>query len=294
MAAGPEEIKTRLENIHSIEPLLAALRTISLSNWRFALNKIEVAKDYLQQLLSIYSQIPASVSGKGPLSSPENHLLIVIGSNRGLCSNFNRDLLDILSRILSESADETRLVVIGERLRKTLERRKIRYDRYLPFPSAAHLNPTFSLDLFNQYIIPHLGSHVELLFNRYRGAGQYRTIRSEVFPNTFIQLSTRAFPLEEFIFDTNPDEIRAYLYEHLYQLSIYFALLSSAASEHSTRFQLMENASSNAQRLAEQLLIEVQVQRRQKITSEMQELAIGAGLLKKAENQTSSTGSKKF
>jgi F-type H+-transporting ATPase subunit gamma len=294
MATGPEEIKTRLENIHAIEPLLAALRTISLSNWRFALNKIEVAKQYLEQLQSIYSQFPASDSGKNNLPTAKKQLLILIGSNRGLCSNFNRDLLRHLSLFLSETIVETRLIVIGERLRKTLERRKIQYHEFLPFPNTVNLNPSFSQDLFNQHITTHLDGHVELLFNLYRGAGQYRTTRSSVFPNTFMNLSIRNFPIEEYIFDTNPDEIQTYLFDHLYQLTIYFALLSSAASEHSTRFQLMESASSNAQRLAEELFIEVQVQRRQKITSEMQELAIGAGLLKKAEAQTPPSGSQKF
>lgn len=294
MAASPEGIKTRLENIHAIEPLLAALRTISLSNWRFALNKIKIAKQYLEQLQPIYSQLPAPVSGKTNLSLPEKKLLILIGSNRGLCGNFNRDLFKHLNRFLSETAVETRLVVVGERLRKTLERRKIRFHEFLPFPNAVDLNPSFSQDFYNQHIIPHLDGHVELIFNLYRGAGQYRTIQTEVFPNTFMNISTRAFPLEEFIFDTYPDEIQAYLFDHLYQLSIYFALLSSAASEHSTRFQLMESASSNAQRLAEELFIEVQVHRRQKITTEMQELAIGAGLLKKYGNQPPSSGSQKF
>jgi len=205
----------------------------------------------------------------------------VIGSNRGLCSNFNRDLINYLIKVHVESSNGNRLIVMGDRLRKMLERKGIAYHHYFSFPSAAELTPSFTHDFFNQFILPHPDGRVELLFNLYRGAGQYRTLHSEVFPNTFLDFPARLYPLDDYVFDTGSDEIQKFLFEHLYHLSIYYALLSSVASEHSTRFQLMESASSNADRLAEELFIQMQVQRRYKITAEMQELAIGAGLLKK-------------
>jgi F-type H+-transporting ATPase subunit gamma len=56
-------------------------------------------------------------------------------------------------------------------------------------------------------------------------------------------------------------------------------LIDSATAEHSARYQIMENATQNAQRLIEELTLAVQNARKQAITQEMQELAAGAGLI---------------
>jgi F-type H+-transporting ATPase subunit gamma len=60
---------------------------------------------------------------------------------------------------------------------------------------------------------------------------------------------------------------------------LYRVLLDSAASEHSARYQLMEGATQNANRLIDELALALQAVRQQAITAEMQELAVGAGLL---------------
>jgi F0F1-type ATP synthase gamma subunit len=57
-------------------------------------------------------------------------------------------------------------------------------------------------------------------------------------------------------------------------------MLESAAAEYSARYQLMEAATQNTERLIETLSIDIQAARRQTITQEMQILASGAGLLK--------------
>ena len=56
-------------------------------------------------------------------------------------------------------------------------------------------------------------------------------------------------------------------------------LLESQVAEHAARFQLMEAASQNSERLVAELRLTVQTARRQAITRETQALAVGAGLL---------------
>jgi len=52
-------------------------------------------------------------------------------------------------------------------------------------------------------------------------------------------------------------------------------------AEHVARFRLMDEATQNAQRLMEELQMELLSAKRQMVTREMQELAVGAGLLKR-------------
>jgi F-type H+-transporting ATPase subunit gamma len=284
MAQGSEEIKNRLDNIYAIQPLLEALRTISLSNWRVSLKRIAWVNNYLIDLQDIYNGLtnydPEILQPAAPAEIKKQQI-IILGSNRGLCGNFNRDLMDELARIEKGISHEVQIIVFGERLKKLLERKKISFSQYFPFPNAVELTSKFVLDFLDQISLSKEYPDIELIFNRYRGAGKYNTIHSPVFPNSFIKKSQSQKSFKEFTFDTPPIEIFSLMKNELHFLSIYFAFLLSSAAEHSKRFQLMENASTNADDLSGELFQEVQALRRQKITEEMQELAIGAGLLNK-------------
>lgn len=286
MSKGLEEIKERLDNIRSIEPMLAALKTISLSNWKFIIKKIDLANQYINHLASIYNKLPNGKRENISTESPENGGLIVIGSNRGLCSNFNRDLIKYLKTfLLKSSSSDQPIIIYGERLEKMLHHQKIAHQHFYSYPSSSDLNPTFIHNQIRDSMIDVKFQNLSILFNQYQGSARYQTILSKLFPLNIKETVSPDINLDDFIFDTTPQEISQFLENQLCQMTLYNAFLSSAAAEHSTRFQLMENASINADQLAEELKIEFQVLRRQKITYEMQELAIGAGLLNKTSSK---------
>jgi F-type H+-transporting ATPase subunit gamma len=81
------------------------------------------------------------------------------------------------------------------------------------------------------------------------------------------------------IIETDPLSLYATVVEQWAAVQLYEVLLDTAAAEHSTRFQLMESATQNADRLIEELTLVIQTARRQAITQEMAELAAGAGLI---------------
>jgi F-type H+-transporting ATPase subunit gamma len=81
------------------------------------------------------------------------------------------------------------------------------------------------------------------------------------------------------VIETDPLSLYARVVEQQTVLNLYGLLLDSAAAEHSTRFQLMEAATQNADQLIAELTLVVQTARQAEITQEMQELASGAGLI---------------
>jgi F-type H+-transporting ATPase subunit gamma len=81
------------------------------------------------------------------------------------------------------------------------------------------------------------------------------------------------------IVETDPLSLYATVVEQWAAVQLYEVLLDAAAAEHSTRFQLMESATQNADRLIDELTLTIQTARRHEITQEMAELAAGAGLI---------------
>lgn len=281
MTRSLEETKVRLENIHSIEPLLTALRTISLANWRQAINKQESLKVYISELIGIYRYLDQRYQKKNSIGIEAPEVIFVIGSNRGLCANFNRDIARVTTEHMSlPTNSQSKIIIIGDRLRKIFHRQHIRYHEYYDCQYPSSINYSQINELAKQYIFTEASFRVSVIYNNYQGYAPYNTVKKSIFPYSLNRSSKLLEDPKEYILDTYPNEMMSYLERQLSLLSFYSAYLSSAAAEHSTRYQLMESASKNADRLSEELEIEIHFHLRQKITSDMRELAIGAGLLK--------------
>ena len=99
-----EHIQSRLNNIRSVGPILAALRTISLGSWQMALNRLRGLRDYSARLLSFLPLLLPHIdetrhglpflrgktASRGQaLPATERVIALVIGSERGLCGQYN-------------------------------------------------------------------------------------------------------------------------------------------------------------------------------------------------------------
>ena len=101
----------------------------------------------------------------------------------------------------------------------------------------------------------------------------------QISPPPLPALSAEARPWPAPYIDTDPIKLYARLMRLWTTTEVYRILLDSAAAEHSARYQLMEGATQNANRLIDELTLALQSARQQAITAEMQELAAGAGLV---------------
>ena len=99
MAQDLEKAASRLQNIEAVNPILGALRTISLGNWQMALNKRKSILHYKDKLIDLvpfilpHIKVPtkrlfsAYRRSKHP---PESNVLVVgLGTERGLCGRYN-------------------------------------------------------------------------------------------------------------------------------------------------------------------------------------------------------------
>jgi ATP synthase F1 gamma subunit len=96
------------------------------------------------------------------------------------------------------------------------------------------------------------------------------------------QSSDRSDPVTDWpppIIETNPKGIYHQLIQHYLASHFYQIMLESAIAENVFRFRMMEEAKQNAEDIITDLNREINAERRRKITQEMQELAVGAGLI---------------
>jgi F-type H+-transporting ATPase subunit gamma len=219
---------------------------------------------------------------------------LVIGSERGLCGRFNVAVADEAERYLRRQSTkglQVELEILGSRPQRVLSRRG--HDAAPAGTLSVTTLPPISLafELTRRWLTAyeeHELDAIHLIYNAYRGTGAFEPTVTQLIPPQLPtdRSSTEGGPPERLslwpppIIDTDPLSLYATVVEQWTAVQLYSTLLDSSAAEHSTRFQLMESATQNADQLIEDLTLVIQTALRQEITQEMAELAAGAGLLR--------------
>jgi F-type H+-transporting ATPase subunit gamma len=95
-------------------------------------------------------------------------------------------------------------------------------------------------------------------------------------PANITDATEREFsPSEDYILEPSAKEIRKRLYPKTIKLRLYATLLDSAAAEHAARTVAMQTATDNGEDLLDELTLQYNKGRQQKITSEILDLASG-------------------
>jgi len=283
-----EQAENRLDNIRIVEPILSALRTISLGSWQAALKRKDGAHRYVERLAATLPALsPHIPPSSPPMRGKERRartVALMVGSERGLCGRFNAAVVERAERYLAEqeaAGAQVELVVMGTHAARILRRRKGAPAPATTLPITGLPSHRLAFDLTHRWLARHEEGEldaVDLIYNTYHGTGRYEPAVVRLIPPTLPTSETAALPWPPII-ETDPASLYARVVEQWTAVRLYKLLLESAAAEHSARFQLMEAAIQNAERLIDELTLVVQTARQQAITQEMQELAAGAGLL---------------
>jgi len=304
-----ERAESRLRNIENVKPILAALRTISMSSWQMARNRRTSPQRYAQHLAKLLPPVllryeadvhsearrrASSEAGRGEEPGAERVVVMVVGSERGLCGGYNKALLDYLQAALHERYAGVAVEIMGLGSRVVRELRGAGHAlswtgalsmTTVPSYASALASVTEWLRRYADYAI----DVVDTIYNTDRGAGTYEPTVTRLIP-TELPVGPGASAVDDLpggdaeqwrnvIVETDAASLYGRIIEQWTANTYYRVLLDAASTEHAARYQLMESATQNADALSEELVLAIQSARRQAITREMQELAVGAGLL---------------
>jgi len=278
MSQNYQSAARRKENISAIEPLISAMRTISLSQWRMALNRQTDLDAFLQELTAANRYLHQELKNTYAHSENDREILIILGSNRGLCGNFNKHLVQHAKKEQLQQKPFYQVFLAGKQLPALFRHFRDWPVSELPFPDivAVQQAPSiFSLNALDKLN----GKIVTVLYNRYQGAGRFETISQQIYPARSNDRLANHSEHIEVILDTDPLSLARTLQYLIFSTRLQSCLYASLASEHSARFALMENADQNIENLITELEILLQDYRKGKITAETQELAVSSGLL---------------
>lgn len=204
--------------------------------------------------------------------------VVAFSSNSSLCGGFNaaviRKTLAVVKKWEQEGAKVTVFSVgrkMAEAMRKAGHPTPADYTKLADMPSyegaaalADSLIEAFDAGSFDR---------VELVYNHFRSTASQPT-QYEVYLPFSADSLPEAAPVD-YILEPSREELIAQLVPTFQRLRIYTTLLDANAAEHAARTVAMQTATDNGNNLLQELTLEYNKSRQQKITSEILDLVGG-------------------
>src|SRR5690625_1260191 len=298
--ANLRDIRNRIESIKNTRQITRAMKMVAAAKLRKAQNRIIATRPYAAKMNEVVARLIRNAADEHELlrkpDSVDNVLIIIIGSDRGLCGAFNNNLFKLVEKTIEaeylqyKNEGTLSLVCIGQKAVNHFGKRNYHIAAGHPgffdevkFPKASGIMNSVIADFkAGKY------DEVKLAYNDFKSVIAQERIVEPVLPIDPRSLTDGEKGADtytghkEYIYEPGVDEIlKKMLPSHL-NLQLWKAILESNASEQGARMTAMDNATENANDLQEDLELEYNRARQSAITTEISEIISGAQALEKA------------
>ena len=295
-----KEIKGRIGSVQSTLKITSAMKLVASAKLRKAQQTIEGMRPYERKLQGMLDHLVASgakVSGEYTRTpaegAPKQRIaLVAFASNSSLCGAFNANAVRLtLETIRSYGDADVTVYSVGRKMadamRKVGKPSPADYQKLADKPSYA---PAAELaeKLMEDFLAGHL-DRIDLVYNHFVSSGKQVAVRETLLPMEISPLASLGRNDKEtvisnevekseidYILEPSASALLADLLPKSLRLKFYTALLDSNASEHAARTVAMQTATDNGEDLLQELTLQYNKSRQQKITSEILDLAGGS------------------
>jgi F-type H+-transporting ATPase subunit gamma len=241
------------------------------------------------QVSGEYTRMPAPPDEEG-VPVRQRIALVAFASNSSLCGAFNANVVRLaLETVRSYGDADVTVYSIGRKMADAMRKAgwpsPENYTKLADKPSYA---PAADLaeKLMEDFRAGRL-DRVDLVYNHFVSSGKQVPVRETLLPMGSVisggaEGGTPVIPSEakesemDYILEPSASELLADLLPKSLRLKFYTALLDSNASEHAARTVAMQTATDNGEDLLQELTLQYNKSRQQKITSEILDLAGGS------------------
>lgn len=290
--ANLKEIRTRIASVGSTQQITSAMKMVSASKLRKSQNAIMKLRPYSAKMTEIMQNLCDSEIEDMPLArkdKTESVLLLVLTSNKGLCSSFNANIIKAAMQRVAYYRQLDKYIKVdvksfGKRgsdfLKKQSEFNYIgEEDNIWDGLTFDRVSPV--ADFLMQSFIDKKYDRVEIVYNQFKNAST-QILQCETFlPIELNTVSANAGNehKNDYIFEPSKEEIISNVIPQSLKMQLFKCFLDSFASEHGARMTSMHKATDNAGNLLKELKLTYNKARQAAITNEIIEICSGAEAL---------------
>jgi F-type H+-transporting ATPase subunit gamma len=293
--ASQRDVKNKIASVKNIQKITRAMEMVAAARLRRAEQRIEALRPYADAIARMTRQAAdaaGSEAGRLPLlsehDSQTNVGLLLVTGDRGLAGGFNSQVIRAgvrLSAELSEEGLRSNWYATGRRGVSSLVFRGNElsgsYTGFSDRPAYADAR-TIAGDVIQGYVDGHL-DRVEMIYNAYVSPLTQHVTRQTLLPLTHQALGDEAAqgaPVgaarASVEYEPDPEEILRRLVPDYIEISIYRALVESAAGFFGAQMTAMRSASESAGEIITDYTLQMNRARQAEITQEIMEVVAGA------------------
>jgi F-type H+-transporting ATPase subunit gamma len=292
--ANPRAIVKRRRAVRNIRKITRTMELIATARFKKALDRASEAEAYTRKIAELAAELGASAPATShPLlqrrEQVRNTVLLVIGSNRGLCGGYNAGILREALRRLREVRAEGVLLHL-----ELSGKRPIAFFRYQGIP-AEHTYTQFEdrprfdevEQIANRYLQAFIGGavdRVEVAYMKFLNAARQVPVVEALLPLSAASPRQGAAEPEaarpvEYEFLPSAADILQELLPVSFKVRLFKCFLDAAVSEQIARRVTMKQATENADEMIKSLTRLYNRARQAQITKEIAEVIGGAAAL---------------
>ena len=304
--ASQKDVKSRIASIKNINKITRAMEMVAAARLRRAEQRIEQLRPYAQGMRKLTRRAAEQAGGvpRVPVLTEREDVkrvgIVLVTGDRGLAGAFNTNIIRDGLRLRDELRGEGKEVVFSAVGRKGVSALTFRKEE----PQASYVGftdrPAFANareigeELTARYVDEEL-DRVEMVYNRYVSPLTQHVWRQTLLPLQQADVIGEGVEAEEeeaeeteiekahrqslWVYEPEAEELLAQLIPEYVNISVYRALLESAASELGARMTAMRSAAENAEEMMGDLTLEMNRVRQAEITQEILEVVAGAEAL---------------
>ena len=287
--ASLKEVKSRILSVNSTQQITKAMKMVAAAKLRRAQDRVIQLRPYSDKLQTILNNLSSSSGSNSKLLQERKInkvLLIVVGSDKGLCGSFNSSVIKYTNQLIESDYkkhyENKKLTIlpIGKKMFDHYKKRNfLILDKFWSILKKSSYDDVAGISnfLMNEFILENYDK-IDIIFNEFKNVAVQNTMTS-----TFLPVNEENDDEDKndtnYIFEPNQKDILNKLIPRALTANLFKTILESNASEQGARMTAMSQATDNATELLKELKLSYNRSRQAAITKEILEIVGGAEAL---------------
>lgn len=263
-------LKRRIQTAQNVSKTTRAMQMIAASKLKRAQESALMARPYVEKLTSLTFNLSSKIDkdNLNPYMISNNstkNLIIVISPDKGLCGSL---VTNLTKEVLNKENKNTSYVALGKKIEKNLK--TFNKELVASFAFGTTL-PAFDLvypilQIVDEYFLSGKVSNISIIYTKFESVFTQKATEEQLLP---IILKIEEKTTNNSLFEPSANELLPSILRHFLEISIYQKILETYASEQAARMIAMKNATDNADDIIDELKLEYNKGRQEKITNEI-------------------------
>lgn len=290
-------LKKELDSTKNLQGIISTMKSIAVVNIKkyekIAFNIIKYQSNIDLGIQAVLSQRPRLINfidyieNKTEKNEHKSDIVIIIGSNQGLCGRFNDKIVEYY--LNNNKTDKNSYIIsVGDRITSLLKSKKVSIDKNFSIPNSSNSIVDLVYDLFTIIegkIKENSLRKVLVYFTSHTGDGSGNLTKKRVTPlekKYFEKIKNKKWPTNNIPYwRVESKKIISDLIQQYIFSNIYLSISNSMAAEQRNRLITLQGAEQNIKDHITETTLKYNQRRQGVITSELIDVVSGAKSLKR-------------